>query len=117
VSERWYAAVLELCENGIKHAAARQDGTASEAVVAVTVEPADRPGWLAIDVADEGPGIPPEERATLVGDAETPLRHGSGLGVWLVRFVVEQFGGHVAVRERDPAGSVVELTVPVAYGE
>ena len=114
VSEQWYAPLVELCENGIKHAVAEQNGSAT---VTVTVSAADRPGWIAIAVADEGPGIPAEERATLLGDAETPLRHGSGLGLWLVRFVVEQFGGCVAVRDRDPAGSVVELTVPVAHGE
>lgn len=117
VSEQWYAPLVELCENGIKHAAAEQDGSAAGPAVTVTVSSTDRPGWIAVAVADEGPGIPAEERATLLGDAETPLRHGSGLGLWLVRFVVEQFGGRVAVRDRDPVGSVVELTVPVAYGE
>ena len=117
VSERWYAALVELCENGVKHAATEQGGT--DAVVCVTVEPTGRPGWVTVTVADEGPGIPPEERATLAGDAETPLRHGSGLGLWLVRFVVEQFGGRVAVRDRDRdgAGTVVELAVPVTPAE
>lgn len=113
VSERWYAALVELCENGIKHAGSGVDGAATDAAVSVTVEPAESPGWISVAVADEGPGIPSEERATLAGDAETPLRHGSGLGMWLVRFVVEQFGGRVTVRDRDHGGSVVTLTVPV----
>lgn len=115
VSEQWYAAVAELCENGVKHAGS--DRADADAVVSVTVGPADRPGWVVVAVADEGPGIPLEERATLRGDAETPLRHASGLGMWLVRFVVEQFDGRVAVRDRDPTGSVVELTVPTVSRE
>ena len=109
VSEQWYAPVVELCENGLKHATA-----ADRPVVAVTVDSADRPGWIAVAVADEGPGLPAAERVALNGGDETPLRHGSGLGLWLVRFVVEQFGGRVAVADRDPTGTVVTLTVPVA---
>ena len=109
VSEQWYAAVVELCENGLKHATA-----ADRPVVAVTVEPADRPGWVAVAVADKGPGLPAIEREALNGEGETPLQHGSGLGLWLVRFVAEQFGGRVAVADREPTGTVVRLTVPVA---
>ena len=138
VSERWYPAIVELCENGVKHAAGdgstaagdagaarsaadsvRTGGGSPEstssttASVTVTVTSGSRPGWLVIAVADEGPGIPPDERTTLEGDTETPLRHGSGLGTWLVRFVVEQFGGWAGVEDREAGGSVVELHLPV----
>lgn len=109
VSEQWYPAVVELCENGLKHATATD-----RQAVAVTVEPADRPGWVAVAVADKGPGLPAIEREALNGEGETPLQHGSGLGLWLVRFVAEQFGGRVSVADRDPTGTVVRLTVPVA---
>jgi len=130
VSERWYPAIVELCENGIKHAAEGTDGdgsagtggpasdptppSTSQPTVTVTVTPGSRPEWLVIAVADEGPGIPPDERITLQGNSETPLRHGSGLGTWLVRFVVEQFGGRVSVEEHDAGGSVVELHLPIS---
>ena len=144
VSEQWYPAIVELCENGIKHAAGSENddsataaggdesmqsgsdsgtdngpsagsaaSSASPATVTVTVESGSRPEWFVIAVADEGPGLPPDERITLQGNSETPLQHGSGLGTWLVRFVVEQFGGRVSVEEREAGGSVVELHLPV----
>ena len=126
VSEQWYPAIVELCENGIKHATPRTDdgdttaadvdgpgSMATPASVTITVTPGSHSGWLVIAVADDGPGIPPDERITLQGDTETPLRHGSGLGTWLVRFVVEQFGGRISVEEHETGGSVVELHLPL----
>ena len=157
VSEQWYPAIVELCENGIKHATDQADGgsataaddgestgtasgstaadgrsahptgestadgqssvsnssAGSPATVTVTVAPGSRPEWFVIAVADEGPGLPPDERITLRGNSETPLQHGSGLGTWLVRFVVEQFGGRVSVEDYESGGSVVELHLPV----
>ena len=126
VSEQWYPAIVELCENGIKHATPRTDdgdttaadvdgpgSMATPASVTITVTPGSHSGWLVIAVADDGPGIPPDERITLQGDTETPLRHGSGLGTWLVRFVVEQFGGRISVEEHETGGRVVELHLPL----
>ena len=158
VSEQWYPAIIELCENGIKHATdqaagdsvtAADDGestgaasgsisgndrsagpageskgtsgqspganspTPSPVTVTVTVKPGSRPEWFVIAVADEGPGLPPDERITLQGNSETPLQHGSGLGTWLVRFVVEQFGGRVSVEDYNTGGSVVKLHLPI----
>lgn len=70
-------------------------------------------GWLRIVVADDGPGMPDIERAVLVSGEETPLAHGSGLGIWLVRTVVSVLGGRVDVDVTD-AGTEVTLLVPTA---
>lgn len=63
---------------------------------------------LAVRVSDDGPGIPEHERRALSGVEETPLQHGSGVGLWLVYWVVTQTGGDVAVADGDvvvrPAG-------------
>jgi len=44
-----------------------------------------------VRVGDNGSGIPEHERRTLAGADETPLRHGSGVGLWLVYWLVTQF--------------------------
>jgi K+-sensing histidine kinase KdpD len=43
---------------------------------------------------------------------ETSLEHASGLGLWLVHWIVTESGGSVSFEEREPRGSVVELTLP-----
>jgi signal transduction histidine kinase len=128
VSESLHVALVELCENGIKHATDDESDAASDAAagddesadagtdsphVTVTVEDGAEPEWITVRVADEGSGIPPHELAALRAGAETPLQHGSGLGFWLARFVVQQLGGDVSARSNDD-GSVVSLDVPLA---
>jgi signal transduction histidine kinase len=62
-----------------------------------------------VSVADDGPGIPDHERAVLTDGEETALEHGSGLGLWLVHWVVERSGGRLSFAENDPRGSVVRM--------
>ncbi|WP_058367505.1 PAS domain S-box protein [Haloparvum sedimenti] len=44
-------------------------------------------------VTDNGPGIREADRAPLAGTDETPTEHASGIGLWLVRWTVEDAGG------------------------
>ncbi|WP_257300730.1 PAS domain S-box protein [Haloarchaeobius sp. FL176] len=62
-----------------------------------------------IRVADDGPGIPEQERALITGDRDiTQLQHGSGLGLWAINWIVESFGGSLGFETRE-RGSVVVL--------
>jgi PAS domain S-box-containing protein len=98
-------AVANLVENGIEH----NDG---EPTVRVVVE-RDAEGWGVVRVTDDGPGIPDHERAVVAGDREvSQLEHGSGLGLWVVRWLTEAAGGEVNFEERETAGTVVELRLP-----
>jgi signal transduction histidine kinase len=81
---------------------------------------------IEITVVDNGPGIPAQEREVLVKGTETPLEHGSGLGLWLVNWGVTMLGGEVTFEDRaqtetplvpgnpvaEPRGSVVTIRVP-----
>ncbi|WP_435184533.1 sensor histidine kinase [Halobellus sp. EA9] len=109
VSERLHPAVVELCENGIKHADCQ--------VVTVTISASDAAGYVDVQIADRGPGIPDHERVALFEEEETPLRHGSGLGFWIVRFIIRQLGGAISVGDDDYAGGVVVLSVPLVEEE
>ncbi|WP_267640651.1 sensor histidine kinase [Haloarchaeobius amylolyticus] len=70
---------------------------------------------LLVVVADDGPGIPDSERAPLSNEAETPLDHGSGLGLWVVNWGTQSVGGDVTF-DTDDDGTVVTVTVPCADG-
>jgi PAS domain S-box-containing protein len=106
--ESVFAAVEEVIRNGVEH-------TEDEApTVEVTVEATGPPGEgeVAIEVADEGPGMPKAERSVLTEGGETQLTHASGIGLWLVNWAVTKSGGDLAFTENDPTGSVVTMRLP-----
>ncbi|NJN43529.1 MAG: HAMP domain-containing histidine kinase [Anaerolineae bacterium] len=72
---------------------------------------------VVIEVADTGPGIPAEELPHVweelyrgKGARGVP---GSGLGLALVRAIMDRHGGQVSVRSRAGQGTVVGLRIPV----
>ncbi|MFO7834338.1 MAG: PAS domain S-box protein, partial [Halohasta sp.] len=87
-------------------------GDRADPHVNVLVRQADD-GWLQIVVGDDGPGMPDIERGVLVTGEETPLQHGSGLGIWLIRMFVSVLGGAVDVVATD-TGTEVVLRVPTS---
>ena len=84
------AAIGEVLENAIEHNdRARPTVTLSVSAAGGNDE------WVELTVADDGPGIPEEERTVLVEGEETALHHGSGLGLWLANWIVGKFGGEL----------------------
>jgi signal transduction histidine kinase len=70
----------------------------------------DRKGHY-LEVADNGVGIPPglrkriwEPLYTTTSDTANPLGSGMGLGLTLIKEVVEQAGGHIELLETPPPG-------------
>ncbi|MDS0278367.1 ATP-binding protein [Halomicroarcula sp. S1AR25-4] len=98
-------AVEELLDNAIEHS----DG---QPTVEVTVEPASPDTGVVVRVSDDGPGIAPYEREVILAGEETPLQHGSGVGLWLVKWVVRNAGGTLSFAEGP--GTTVEVELPVA---
>jgi signal transduction histidine kinase len=92
--------VANLVENGLEHS----DG-APRVEIVVRIET----GTVTLRVADDGPGIPPGEVEVLEQDAETDLEHGSGIGLWLVRWFVSSMGGNIEFQRA--GGTVVEVTL------
>lgn len=102
-------AVDELVTNAIVH----NDRTTPS--IGLSVEVTDE--HIYIRVADDGPGIPDMDRDVLEsGRTIEDLYHGSGLGLWLVHWIVRRSGGSVIVRDRQPRGSVVEIELPTDDG-
>jgi PAS domain S-box-containing protein len=96
--------VESLLENAVEH------NDAERPWVKVTVESASESDEYArLRIADDGPGIPEAELEVLREGSETPLKHGSGLGLWLVHWTVTAAGGTVTFDRREPRGSVVTL--------
>jgi len=100
--------VLEnLVENGARH----NDSDRPEVVIEGRVDPA-MPEVIELTVSDNGPGIPEAERSVLDSGDETPLEHGSGLGLWAVYWGITRIGGELAFEDNDPRGTTVRLRIP-----
>ena len=71
---------------------------------------------VTVEVADTGPGIPEDELPhvfeELYRGQGAQGTEGSGLGLALVRAVVERHGGRVTVRSREREGTVFTLHLP-----
>ena len=63
-----------------------------------------------LTVADDGPGIDEGELDVLERGAETPLEHGSGVGLRLVDWIVDKSGGDLVV-DTDDDGTAVHVTL------
>lgn len=70
-------------------------------------------GFVEISLADNGPGLPAEEIAILLGTQEVePLKHGKGLGLWLVYLIVFFSGGMINVEDAEGQGTVICIKLP-----
>ncbi|ALG81868.1 sensor histidine kinase [Halanaeroarchaeum sulfurireducens] len=100
-------ALTELLTNAVIHS------DRVEPSIAVTIQTRD--DTVAIRIADDGPGIPAMERKILTEEAEIePLYHGSGLGLWLVKLIVQNSNGSLTFEENEPRGSIVTMKLPKA---
>ncbi|MDO8834875.1 MAG: ATP-binding protein, partial [Vicinamibacterales bacterium] len=64
-------------------------------------------------VADNGPGIPPDERDKLFMPYYSTKKRGSGLGLAIVRRIVAEHGGTIDVSDNQPNGTRFTLEIPV----
>jgi signal transduction histidine kinase len=75
-------------------------------------------GTIAIDIADNGPGLPPRAQENLFRPFFGSARPGgSGLGLAIARELMRTQGGEIALAETTGTGTVFRLTLPAAVRE
>ena len=95
------AALRNLISNAVRHAG--RDGILD---ITVTRD-------AAIEVADNGPGIPSEERATVFEPFwRNEKSKGSGLGLAIVRAMADLHGAALTLRDNKPRGCVFRIEFP-----
>ncbi|WP_194833299.1 ATP-binding protein [Nocardia sp. XZ_19_369] len=102
-SARLHQVLLNLLDNAARHGPAGGE---------VRVTARMQSGKLVIEVADDGPGIPPAERARVFDRFTRGGRTdggGTGLGLAISRWIVDLHGGTIAVA--DP-GSRIRVVLP-----
>ena len=75
-------------------------------------------GRVAIEVLDEGPGIPEEEASRVferfyrADTARSSSAGGAGLGLAIARWIVDLHGGDIHPERREPHGCRMVVTLP-----
>src|SRR4051794_3755078 len=107
--ERLRQVIQNLIDNAVKY---------SSAGGCVYVRALSNDGHVLIDVADEGPGVAPEDRELIFekfgrssGGAAKP---GTGLGLFIARSIAEAHGGTLDVQSAPEQGSVFRLELPTS---
>jgi two-component system sensor histidine kinase TctE len=102
--------IVNLVDNALRYG--RAGGKVTVAVSAIGNE-------AVLTVADDGPGIPPEERARVFERfyrVAGAVEEGSGLGLAIVREVADNAGGSVRLSDGPAGGLTVEVRLPIARG-
>jgi len=96
-----------LIENGLEHS--------EKSRPAVTIDVVVDPQTARFDIRDNGPGIPIHELDVIEEGTETDLEHGSGIGLWIVKWASTALGGEVSF-ETGNGGTTVTVTLPNVVG-
>jgi signal transduction histidine kinase len=107
--------VINLLDNAVRHT---PDGSRIE----LRLHAED--GRATVEVADDGPGIPPELRDQVfdrfvrgIGPADTAVGGGTGLGLAIVRAVARSHGGDAKAGESPLGGALITVTLPLAKSQ
>lgn len=103
-----YSIVSNLVQNAIE---------ASPPGGVVAIEARRHRGRIRVEVADQGEGISPTDRARIFDPYFTTKPEGTGLGLALVRKAVEAAGGKLAVRSRPGNGARFAVELPGAAAD
>ena len=106
------SAVDNLVENAVEH----NDSASPRVWVSVEQVAEGGERYVDVTVADDGPRIPEEDRNVLVG-RESSLDEASGLGLWLVHWIVTESGGRVTYEPNEPRGNVVTVRLRTPDGD
>lgn len=99
--------VTNLVENAVKYSGPCAD---------VSVELTQKDGHAFLKVADKGPGIPDGEKMLIfdkfyrVGDENVRKSKGTGLGLFIVKEVLQSHDADISVRDNVPQGAIFEIT-------
>lgn len=73
---------------------------------------------IQLSVADNGIGIPDSEKSNVlkpfyrIGNEDTRKTKGTGLGLYIVQFIVDAHKGKINIKDNTPSGIIFEINLP-----
>ncbi|MBZ4661685.1 sensor histidine kinase [Thermotoga petrophila] len=111
--ERLIQMLLNLVDNAVKYTSLKEKGEKK-----VWVRAYDTPDWVVLEVEDTGPGIPKEAQSRIfekfyrVDKARSRKMGGTGLGLTIVKTIVDKHGGKIEVESEINQGTVMRVFLP-----
>jgi len=65
-----------------------------------------------VEIADNGCGIPPEEKSRLFEPYFSTKKSGTGLGLAIVDSIISDHQGHIRVKDNSPNGTIFRIALP-----
>jgi len=107
-SDRIHQVVTNLVENAMRH------GFGLREIVVQNTQHTDYRGGVSLQVHDNGPGIPPEMRQRVFSRFwRSGPGAGSGLGMYIVRGIVEEHGGAIDIQDAEGGGAQIRVWFPI----
>jgi two-component system nitrogen regulation sensor histidine kinase NtrY len=106
-AEQMKRVVINLVDNAI-------EATQKKGTVTISTEFDAPQGRVRLGVADDGPGVLPEERDKLFVPTFSTKRRGSGLGLAIASRIVQEHQGILRVEENKPKGARFVVELPAA---
>lgn len=100
--------ILNLFENSVKY---------SPDTSLIKIGLKEQGNGVILSVQDEGSGIPKGEKENIfkkfyrVGNEETRKTKGTGLGLYIIKHIVEKHNGTIVVKNNYPKGTIIEVTL------
>jgi signal transduction histidine kinase len=102
-------AVWEGVENAVVH------NDSDQPRVSLYIDSHESETTWQLTIADNGPGIPRQEQKVLSREEENQLEHGSGLGLWYLKWLVDQSHGTLQFGESPfDSGTALQIRLPAA---
>lgn len=85
----------------------------------ISVELKEEKKTASMIIKDQGEGIPNDEKKKVLqrfyrrGDEETRETRGTGLGLFIVKEIIEAHKGRLFIEDNTPKGSLIKITLPV----
>ncbi|TAL58016.1 MAG: two-component sensor histidine kinase [Bacteroidetes bacterium] len=98
--------ILNLFENAVKY-------SPENSIIKIILK--EEGNGVVLSVSDEGVGIPEDEKRKIfgkfyrVGSEEIRKTKGTGLGLYIVKYLVEKHNGTILVKDNSPRGSIFEV--------
>lgn len=105
--------VINLLENAVKYCP-----STSESGIEINLK--RQQGNIILEVADQGIGIPDEEKQNVfkkfyrIGNEDTRETKGTGLGLYIVKSIIQAHRGSIEVKDNKPQGAIFHIKLPAA---
>ncbi|SNR36125.1 PAS domain-containing sensor histidine kinase [Halorubrum vacuolatum] len=109
-------AMMELIENAATYDSARDTVRDHGPGIHISADRDDDAGSIVLEIVDHNPPIPEYDHRVLTGEQEMPeVHHSSGVGLWLVYWIVDLSGGYIEY-ERVEGRNVVRIRLSESDG-